>query len=208
MVLSAALLLAASVHAAPTALPSFDTAIAQIHASVLAQRAEAATARAAIVGPNLDSYAWDLERFGRDAERLRREQSWIVNRVRRYQPPQAGQPDSDPSLRFEVQRLARDFTSLARDLQWKVNDLRWASSQVQKDPELVRPAQRLAEAARVLKDSAHWLQFDARFAIWDYRRAGFTFEAWDIERGATDMEMRSRDLGTLADDILAKARGT
>ncbi len=206
-VLLAFLLLPAAARAVPAA-PSFEAAIAQIQAAVAAARAEKRQARAADIGGRLSSLAWDVDRGEREASRLRGDLRWLLQRVRRYQKPEAGKPDMDPSLRWDVQRYSRDLSNLTRDAQWRLQDLRNLSGQAQKDDALVAPASRVADSARRLKSEAGWLAMDARFGYWDLLRAGFTFEGMDLDRNSRELDSIAQDLQNEGDRLLAKVRGS
>lgn len=203
---AALLLLAASVQASPS-IPSFEFSAAQLQASVAALRAAQAKTKAGDIGPQLSSMAWDFERWERDSSRLQNDLRWLLARVRRYQKPQSGKPDMDPSLKWDLQSLTRDLAQLSRDSQWRLNDLRFLSSQAQKDDALIAPAQRLSDDARNLKSATGWLSSDARFAYFDLIRAGFTFEGMDLDRDTRDLDQRAQDLQGESERLLAKVRG-
>lgn len=214
--LSAALLLAASSAYAAPEIPSFEASVANIQAVVAASRAASVKKLSADVGPQLDNLSWDLERADQDAQRLRNDLRWLLQRVRQHRSlapgrPQPGrpapqQPDNDPSLRWDVQRLTQDLSRLARDAQWRSTDLRNLSAQTGKDAALVGPASRVLDAARRLKGDTNWLATDARFAYFDFMRAGFTFEAMDLDRNTRDFDSRAQDLQNDADALLTKVR--
>lgn len=202
--LSAALLLAAtSASAAPLALPSFEAAAFQLQASVKALRAASVKALGADIGPQLDSLAWDLQRFQQDAARMRSDLRFVMNRVNAGRPGN-GQPD--PNLRWDLQRFNQDLSSMSRDAQWRLNDLRTLSAQAQKDPGLAARAQRVVDAARWLKNDTNWLAFDARFAYSDLMRAGYSFEGMDLDRYSRDLDQSAADLQSEAERLLAKVR--
>ncbi|PIR15516.1 MAG: hypothetical protein COV48_13890, partial [Elusimicrobia bacterium CG11_big_fil_rev_8_21_14_0_20_64_6] len=117
-----------------------------------------------------------------------------------------GQPDNDPSLRWDIQRFTRDLAQLARDTQWRLSDLRNLTAQAEKDETLVSPATRLLNAARQFKSETNWLGMDARFAHFDFIRAGYTFEGMDLDRNSRDLDSNAQDLQTEADRLLAKVR--
>lgn len=207
--LSAALLLCATASSAAPSLPSFEGSVAEIHAAVAALRAGRVKKMAADIGPQLNSMSWDLERADQDASRMRNDLRWLLQRLNRQQPGrpgQPGQPNGDPSLRWDVQRLSQDLSRLARDSQWRVQDLRNLSAQAEKSDALVAPATRVSDAARRLKNDASWLATDVRFAYFDFMRAGFTFEAMDLDRDTRDMDSRAQELQDEAARLLAKVR--
>jgi hypothetical protein len=206
--LAAGLLLAAvsvSVSASP-AIPSFEFSAAQLQSSIAALRAAQVKTKAGDIGPRLSNMAWDLERAERDASRLQNDLRFLMSRVRRHQPPVAGRPDNDPSLRWDVQRLTRDLSQLARNSQQSLYDLRFLSSEAVKDQNLVAPATRLSDAASRFQSATNWLLSDARFAYFDLMRAGFTFEGMDLDRDSRDVDGRAQDLRSEADRLLAKVR--
>lgn len=206
-ILSAALLFASVSASATPAIPSFEHAASQLQSSIAALRAQQVRAKAANTGPQIANLAWDLERAERDASRLRSDLRFLLSRVRRYQRPQNGRPDMDPSLRWDVQRFTRELSQLTRDSQWRLNDLRFLTAQAEKDETLVAPASRLLDAARGFKSETSWLLMDARFASFDFRRAGFTFEGMDLDRDSRDVDERAQDLQSEAGRLLAKVRG-
>lgn len=196
-VLTASLLLLASAsHAAP-AIPSFEVSAANLQSAVAGMH----KSRVKSVGNQIDSLAWDLDRERRDVEQLRSELRWLTQRLRSQQRP------GDQSLRWDVQRFSRDLQQVSRDLQWKLNDARMLAAQAQKDETLVKPAERLQAAARWLKDSTNWFAFDARFAYWDFSRAGFTFEAMDLQRDSSDADSNAQNLLDESGRLLAKVKG-
>lgn len=197
---------AVSVSASP-ALPSFEHSAAQLQSTIAALRAQQVRAKAANTGPQIANLAWDLERAERDASRLRSDLRFLLSRVRRYQRPQNGRPDMDPSLRWDVQRFTRELSQLTRDSQWRLNDLRFLTAQAEKDETLVAPASRLLDAARRFKSETGWLLMDARFASFDFRRAGLVFEGMDLDRDSRDVDERAQDLQSEAGRLLAKVRG-
>jgi hypothetical protein len=209
--LAAILLLVPAVSASPVALApaavSFEGMAAELQASVAALRAAQIENVVVKSGPRIDSLAWDLERYEREAAQARRDLRWLESRLRRYQRPQPGRPDSDPNLRWDVQRFTRELSRLARDASWRLNDLRHLTAGAVKDDALVSPAQRLQRAAQALKSETHWLEFDARFAASDFRRAGFTFEAMDLDRDSRDLDSRAQDLQDESGRLLAKVSG-
>lgn len=210
--IAAALLISAVSASASPAIPSFEVSAAQLQSSIAAMRAAQIQAKAAASGPQIDSLAWDLQRYERDISRMRNDLRWLQQRLRRQgsgrndRPGQPGRPDNDPSLRWDIQRLTRDLAQTARDAQWRLNDLRFLAASAEKDESLVAPATRLLDAARRLKNETNWFAMDARFAYFDFMRAGFTFEGMDLDRNSRDVDSRAQDLQTEADNLLTKVR--
>ena len=205
-ILSAVLLLAAVPASASPAIPSFEFSAAQLQSSIAALRASQVQARGAASGPQIDNLAWDLQRYERDTQRLRNDLRWLQQRLRRAGSTQPGQPNNDPSLRWDIQRLSQDLAQMSRDSQWRLNDLRFLASSAEKDETLVAPASRLLDAARRLKGETNWFTMDARFAYFDFTRAGFTFEAMDLDRNSRDLDTNAQSLQTEADRLLTKVR--
>ena len=210
-ILSAVLMFAAVSASASPAIPSFEVSAAQLQASIAAMRASQVQAKAAASGPQIDSMAWDLQRYERDIAQMRNDLRWLQQRLRRAgsnQPGRPGQPGqpSDPSLRWDIQRLVRDLAQTSRDAQWRLNDLRFLASSAEKDEALVAPATRLLDAARRLKNETNWFSMDARFAYFDFMRAGYTFEGMDLDRNSRDVDTNAQSLQTEADRLLAKVR--
>lgn len=199
------LLAASSASAATLALPSFENAAAGLHAQVRALRAAQVKAASSDIGPRLDSMSWDLQRDENDARRLQSDLRFLLGRLRNGQPGD-GRRGQDPYARMDLQRFIRDVAAVARDAQWRRDDLRALSSRAEKDPTLVGPATNLSKAARSLKSSTNWLLTDARFAYFDLIRAGFSFEAMDLDRSTRDLDGVAQDLSTDADALLAKVR--
>ena len=210
MIAAALLITAVSASASP-AIPSFEFAASQLQSSIAAMRASQVKAKGAASGPQIDSMAWDLQRYERDIAQMRNDLRWLQQRLRRagstHQdlPGQPGQP-SDPSLRWDIQRLTRDLAQTTRDAQWRLNDLRFLASSAEKDEALVAPATRLLDAARRLKNETNWFSMDARFAYFDFMRAGYTFEGMDLDRNSRDVDTNAQALQTEADRPLAKGR--
>ncbi len=210
MIAAALLITAVSASASP-AIPSFEFAASQLQSSIAAMRASQVKAKGAASGPQIDSMAWDLQRYERDIAQMRNDLRWLQQRLRRAgstQPGRPGQPGqpSDPSLRWDIQRLTRDLAQTTRDAQWRLNDLRFLASSAEKDEALVAPATRLLDAARRLKNETNWFSMDARFAYFDFMRAGYTFEGMDLDRNSRDVDTNAQALQTEADRLLAKVR--
>ena len=199
------LLISVSASASP-AIPSFEFSSAQLQSSIVALRASQVQARSAASGPQIDSLAWDLQRYERDTQRLRNDLRWLQQRLRQAGSTQPGQPNTDPSLRWDVQRLSQDLAQMSRDSQWRLNDLRFLASSATKDETLVAPVSRLLDAARRLKSETTWFTMDARFAYFDFTRAGFPFEAMDLDRNSRDLDTNAQSLQSEADKLLTKVR--
>lgn len=207
-ILSAVLMMAAVSASASPAIPSFEFSAAQLQSSIAAMRASQVKAKGAASGPQIDSMAWDLQRYERDIAQMRNDLRWLQQRLRRAgstQPGRPGQP-SDPSLRWDIQRLVRDLAQTSRDAQWRLNDLRFLASSAEKDEALVAPATRLLDAAQRLKNETNWFSMDARFAYFDFMRAGYTFEGMDLDRNSRDVDTNAQALQTEADRLLSKVR--
>ncbi|MDX6768025.1 MAG: hypothetical protein SF051_00720 [Elusimicrobiota bacterium] len=201
-----ALVLAAAASAAPAA-PSFDAALLDVRRAVHLTRAAAAADKDAALASRLDRAAWDVQRHERDASSLRRELSMLKSRLSRYGAPRRGQPDSDPGLRWEVQRTGRDLQDHARALQWTLHEVRAIRQAItDKAPELVAPAGRLESQMRWLVSEERWVENEGRWFGFDLRRAGFHFEAFDYERAFRDAADRVRELEDETRQILAKVR--
>ncbi|MBI2788785.1 MAG: hypothetical protein HYX59_08900 [Elusimicrobia bacterium] len=210
-ILSAVLVLSAVTASATPSMPSFEVSAAQLQASIAALRASQVQAKVAASGPQIDSMAWDLQRYERDIAQMRNDLRWLQQRLRRAgsnQPGRPGQPGqpSDPSLRWDIQRLVRDLAQTSRDAQWRLNDLRFLASSAEKDEALVAPATRLLDAARRLKNETNWFSMDARFAYFDFTRAGYTFEGMDLDRNSRDVDTNAQSLQEEADKLLTKVR--
>ena len=206
--LAAVVLAAAPAFAAASAAPlSFETSLAQIHSAVGALRAEQVKVKSGQIAGQIENLAWDLERAERETSRLKQDLSWLRLRAARYRR-ENGRPDSDPALRWDLQRFTRELQDLSRGAQWRLDDLRRLSAQAQKDDSLVSPAQRLVDATRRFKEMARWLALDARFAQFDFLRAGFTFEAFEVDRGSRDAETRAQELLGESESLLTKVRGS
>ncbi|MDD5303951.1 MAG: hypothetical protein PHS14_12695 [Elusimicrobia bacterium] len=207
-ILSAVLMLAAASASATPAIPSFEFAASQLQSSIAAMRASQVQAKGANSGPQIDSMAWDLQRYDQDMLRLRNDLRWLQQRLRTQpgRPGQPGRPDADPSLRWDIQRLTQDLAQVSRDSQWRLNDLRFLASSAEKDETLVAPATRLLDAARRLKSETNWFNMDARFAYFDFMRAGFTFEGMDLDRNSRDIDTNAQSLQDEADKLLTKVR--
>jgi|CXWL01.1.fsa_nt_gi hypothetical protein len=216
-ILSAALLLVAATAFATPAIPSFEFSVAHIESSVAALRAAQVKAKAGNIGPQIINLAWDLQRYERDTARLRNDLRWLQQRLRRQgfaqpglplpgRPGRPGRPDSDPSLRWDVQRFTRDVDQLTRDSQWRIQDLRMLTAQAEKDETLVAPATRLLDAARQLKSETNWFLSDARFAHFDFSLAGYTSEGWELDRNSRDLDKHAQDLSSESDRLLSKVR--
>lgn len=202
--LAVALLITAVSASASPAIPSFEFAASQLQSSIAAMRAAQVKATAADLGPQIENLAGDLERSTFDASRLRSDLRFLLMRVNN---PSNGRPDTDPALRWDIQRFSQDLAQLTRDAQWRLNDLRFLASQAAKDETLAAPASRLLNAARRFKGETNWLFLDARLASFDLMRAGFVPEGMDLDRDSRDVDGRAQDLQNEADKLLTKVRG-
>lgn len=176
-------------------LVSFESAVQQIRADIHHTRAEQLKTKDAALAARLDRVAWDVQRREREASRLRSELSDLRRRL------QLNRGD----MRWEVQRVARSAQDHARELQWNLQEVRAVrQAMTEKDPDLAAPARRLDSQTRWLVSESRWLQNEGRWIGSDLRRAGYTWEAFDIERGLRDAEDSVRDLENEVRAILAK----
>lgn len=205
MVLAAlAFLVSAQVSAAPAL--TFESSLGQLRQTVVAARAEQVRAKNAALKHDLTRLANDARTLQWQGWNLRTRVGDVRRRAARYIPPRPGKPESDPFLRSELSRLTWDL----RDHAWKAEsaarDAQRIEREATQDPELVGPAEQLSFSARDYANETRWLAIEARNASWDVRRAGFSMEAWDLERESGNAENDSRDLETYAQRILAKVR--
>jgi hypothetical protein len=195
------ILLAAVSASASPAIPSFEFSAAQLTQSIATLRAEQIKTKGGTIGSQISTLTWDIERAGRDAEQLRSNLRWLLQRVR-YQNP------NDQTLRWDLQRFTQDLTQASRDAQWRLGDLRNLAAQAEKDETLVAPAQRLLDTTRRFKDATNWLLMDSRFAYFDLIRAGFTFEGMDLDRNSRDVDQNAQDMNNEANKLLTRVRGS
>jgi len=199
MLVSFILLAAVSASASP-AIPSFEFSAAQLQSSIAAMRADQVKAKAGALGAQISRLTWDVERAERDAEKLRSDLRWLLQRVRF--------PRQGDSVRWDLQRFTQEFSQVTRDAQWRLGDLRHLTAQAQADETLVAPAQRLLDASRRFKTATNWLLMDARFAYFDLLRAGYAFEGMDLDRNSRDVDQHAQDLNGEANKLLTKVRGS
>ncbi len=189
-----------------TALPSFEGAVHEMRASILSTRAEQIKVKTLSAKNELENLSHNVRRHDWEAGRLRRKISDIRRRVNRMGPDQPRRPDSDPFLRNDIRRLVRNLRDFVRKVERSQRRAEALANTVQKAPDLVRPAERLERNARAFVSEARWLENEARWARWDIRRAGFTFEAIDIERYSDEAHRAARRIKTAAGRILKKVR--
>lgn len=187
-------------------LPSFEAALAGARDGILKARAEQVQAKDAQLAQEIGRASRDADSIASDAWRLRSDISDVRRRAQHAQSG-PGQPNNDPFLRNDIQRLVwelRDFSrvvgDLARDIQ------RIARSVQQKDPDLVQPARALVGSAQRLNSEAGWIRNEANWASWDIRRAGFSMEAWDVERESSAAEDSSRQAQSEAQRLLQQVQ--
>lgn len=213
MVLSLAAVLAAAAHAGPAVMPSFENLLLDARAAVHATRAAQRAEKSSNLGPRIDRAAWDLQRWQRDAQDLRRNLQLLKSRLNRRldapaRPgrPGPGRPD-DSQVRWDVQRVGRQLEQHARDLRWTLQELQSIRQAItEKDPELAGPANRLDGANTWFASDERWLENELRFIGFDLRRAGFHFEAFDYERHGRDIDSDVRGIEDETRQILAKVR--
>ncbi|MBI5211434.1 MAG: hypothetical protein HY927_15785 [Elusimicrobia bacterium] len=197
-------LLAASSQATELALPDFETAIKAVRTQVMATRAAQAQAKYEAVASDLDRLAMDTRSLQWKASRYRNDLSDLRRRAQRLQPHQPGQPANDPFFRNDLNRVVWNL----RDFEWEIeriaNDAQQIARSAQADPTLVAAARRFVDAFTWTENEIGWVASEARWARWDIDRAGYTFEAWDIERYASDSDREIRDAHRAADEILRK----
>lgn len=218
LVALAALLAAAPASAGP--VPSFEALLNTVRQNVLETRKEQVQAKDARTAQDIARLARDVERLTWDARRLKDRLSDIRRRASRLltaRPPIPGRPgdprrpgqpgrDPDPFLRNDIQRLVwdlRDFTRAGEDADRELSRL---ARDAGKDPLHVDPAQQLERAARSFESEARWLESEGRWAGMDLRRAGYSFEAWDVERGTGDAGRLSQELARAARTLLEQVR--
>lgn len=186
-------------------LPNFEEALTNLRLTVLETRQAQIQQKTQDLSGAISSLGWDIERERRVVSQFRFRIQEVSRRARQYQP-KPGQPDTDPFLRNEVQRLSWDMQDAARQLDYALRELQRISRQAVKDPALVSPARQLESSAQWLQSDATWIEMDARNAAWDLRRAGFSMEAWDLERYGSDITRSGRDLQSESRELLRKVQ--
>lgn len=184
-------------------LPSFDEALAQLRLGVLETRQAQVKAKARDLSGDIGRVGWDIERQRRDVSQFRFRIQDVARRARQVQP---GQPNPDPFLRNEADRLAWAMKDAASQLDSALRDLQRIRREAVKDPALVAPARQLDSSVQWLQTDANWIEMDARNAAWDLRRAGLSMEAWDVERSGSDITRSSRSLQSESRELLAKVQ--
>ncbi len=187
-------------------LPSFQGALEHMRGQVMAVKAAQVKARALASKGEIESITYDIRRYDWEAGRLRRDIQNVRRRAQRYTREQPRRPNSDPFLDSDVRRLVRGLRDFVRKFERSQRRVESLALTVQKDPELVRPAENLLRNARALTSETRWLENEGRWARWDIRRAGYTFESWDIERYAEQSDRAARYIETAAGRILEKVR--
>jgi hypothetical protein len=206
MVLSLLAGLAVAAHAAP-AVPSFETMLLDVRSAVVRTHAGQRAVKDAGLGQRIDRDAWDVQREQRDGQTLRRDLQILKSRLSRYRAPQRGQPDTDPGLRWDVQRVSRGLEQHARELQWTRQDLQAVRQAVTgPDAELNAPATRLEGAVTWFSSDERWLESELTFISFDLQRAGFAFEAFDYQRSARAVSDAKSAIEDETRQLLAKLR--
>ncbi len=200
----AALLLAQPLSAG-VAVP-FGTALNQIRTQVLKTKASQEKIRAQSTAGEISRLASDVRRHGWDTQRLERRLADIRRRVNRLRNDPSRPGRNDPFLRNDLRRLTWDLRDLKRAADRTESAVRRVAATAKKDPALVSPARSLSSNANWFDNDARSLEREARWAHWDIRRAGYTFEAMDIDRGTRDIARSARDIESEARRLLDKVR--
>lgn len=195
--------LAAS-EAAVAAPASFEAALGAVRAQLAVQQAVHHESRVKNLGPELSAAASDARRLESNARSIEWKLRDLVWRARRRtQNPR----DTDPFLEFDLKRLAWDARDFARDAASLDRRVAALATRATKDPSLVAPASDLVRTADRLRSETSSLAREARFAYMDFSRAGYQFEAWDLERETQAAEDSARRALRNAELVLAKVSG-
>jgi hypothetical protein len=202
--LSAVLFSAVCVQA--QSLPSFEDAISQAGGQFLQARAEQFQAKNALLAGDIQRAAREADSLSMDTWRLRSQLSDVRRPAQQAQNTGSNQPQ-DPFLRSEIQRLVWDLRDYSRKADDIYRDIQRISRSVQqKDPELVQPAGALVSSTQRLSSEYGWVSSDARWVSQDIRRAGFSMEAWDVERESSSAENSTRQALYEAQRLLGQVR--
>lgn len=186
-------------------LSSFEASLGQIRRQALATRGEHKKAKALSLKAEIDSAAREASRLSWDASRQRGAVSELRRRAQRYEPDRPQRPGSDPFFRSDLQRAVWNLRDLSRETRRLSAAVQRLAQTAPKDPALLQPAEALLRNAGHLRGEARWLETEADRASWDIRRAGFSLEAWDIERESRNTSDSSRQIeahaGRLVDAV-------
>lgn len=204
MIHSALLVVALSIpsHAAPLALPSFESAALEVQAQLAVARAAAVTARDESLAPRLNGLAADVGDQRKEALRLHK--AMLDMRVRLARAPVR---PADEDLAADLRELVLDLRGLSRGVQRAFSDAQSIDSSIAgQAPNLAVPAVGFVNAAARLVVEARWLDIDVRVLGNDLRAAGFSFILLDLESAVRDIALRSSGLKSKADRIASKTR--
>jgi hypothetical protein len=185
-------------------LSDFRADFAPIRAAAVRTRAERVRVKADDLAQRIAALTNDLLYRRQDAEQLRRDLFNLRPRLQRYNP---AQPNSDPALRYDVQRISNAVRILAQQVRERSSDLRWIASQAEKDPALEAPARDLVNDALDFDQTARDLRFEADGVLMDLRRDGFGIEAMDVDVYIRDVQNDAQTILNDAETLLMKVRG-
>ncbi|PCI32280.1 MAG: hypothetical protein COB53_12605 [Elusimicrobia bacterium] len=198
-------LLTQSLSAAPAL--SFEAALSSIRSTVRETQKKQIQAKDASQASSIRRVSNDLSRYRWDLQDAQRKIKDISRRAKQLANDRNRDPNhQDPFLRNDIRRLLWDLRDLNRDLNRASQTVSQLLRTAKKSPESVSPAQSLVSNTRWLKSDAGWMESDARWLRSDLRRAGFTFEGWDIEREVDVIDRKTRDLERDSRSLQTKVR--
>lgn len=204
MILPALLVVALSVpsHAAPLALPSFESAALDLQTQLAIARAAAVQTRDENLAPRLNGLTADIGDQQKESSRLHKAMLDLRARLVR-----AGGRPVDTELADDVRALLHDLRSLSRGIQRGLSDAQSIDASISgQAPDLAVPAAGFVSAAARLAGETRWLDIDVRSFGNDLRAGGFSRELLDLEIAVRDITLRSSALKNKADRIASKTR--
>lgn len=186
--LAAAMLAGPAVAQGPAVPLNFQRNLLGIQDTIRKQTAEVREELGAQSESALNRLTWDA----RDLERESRDLKWQVQRVARRARTAGRERGQDPFLRNEVRQLVWDLQRHLRDAQRLGRDAERLNREAPRDRKLLSAAETAERAVSQWLNEAGWLTSEGRFAGMDLRRAGFSMEAWDVERHSREAEDEAR----------------
>jgi len=190
-------------------LVSFENALGNLRQQVLTAKAEQADARSQALANDLQRLSFDIRNRVWDVQRQRNTFSDLRRRAQRMQrKDKANQPgqNNDPFFRNDLTRFVWDLQNFSRETERQRWELDRIFREASAAPELVNPVRMVQDALRDMSSQFQWLESDVRMGVWDIRRAGFSMEAWDIEREVGDLQREIRDMEALGRRLLDKVQ--
>lgn len=152
-----------------------------------------------------ESLAKEIEALALEADRLRDKASSLSGNLDRIRRRLQRERES-LFLRIELDRLVAEFKVFRGDAAKAGKAADRICKSARKDPALLAPARKMRDNAKRFSSAAMWLEIYGRDASVEFRRAGYDFQAWDIERSTSDAMWAARDWLRLSKKLLNKVK--